>query len=106
MELTYKEFVEGINDKANIKQIDFSIEGYGHYRACSIYRENSEIRLRDGSIVANSRIVCALTKDKKEIVYFYGPFNEGEKIFRIGSKGRYTLKEMWKRVKITNIEYF
>ena len=32
--MTYNEFVEGINDPKKIKQIDFYIDGYNHYRNC------------------------------------------------------------------------
>lgn len=36
--MTYDEFLEGINNPDKIKQIDFYIEGYNHYRNCSIGR--------------------------------------------------------------------
>ena len=34
--MTYDEFLEGINNPDKIKQIDFYIEGYNHYRNCDI----------------------------------------------------------------------
>ena len=36
--MEYKEFIDGINDSKIIKQIDFYIQGYNHYRKCSIGR--------------------------------------------------------------------
>ena len=36
--MTYEEFIEGINDPKKIKQVNFYIEGYNHYRNCSIGR--------------------------------------------------------------------
>ena len=36
--MEYKEFIDGINDPKMIKQIDFYIQGYNHYRKCSIGR--------------------------------------------------------------------
>ncbi len=34
--MTYDEFINGINDSNKIKQINFYINGYNHYRNCSI----------------------------------------------------------------------
>ena len=41
--MTYDEFLEGINNPDKIKQIDFYIEGYNHYRNCSIGRYKEKI---------------------------------------------------------------
>ena len=41
--MTYNGFIDDINDSNKIKQIDFNIDGYNHYRNCSIgrYREKN-----------------------------------------------------------------
>ena len=41
--MTYNEFIDGINDPNKIKQINFYIDGYNHYRNCSIGRYREKI---------------------------------------------------------------
>ena len=65
--MTYDEFIEGINNPDKIKQIDFYIEGYNHYRNCSIGRYKEKIGYPVNKIV-DFRITCILTKDHSEDV--------------------------------------
>ncbi len=99
--MTYKDFIDGINC-GWIKQIDFYLEGYGHYRNCSIGRYREKIYGRD----VDYRITCVLTKNHHEDVSFFDKFDEKYKLFNIKSKGKFTLKEVWSRIVITKVEYF
>ena len=102
--MTYDEFIEGINNPNKIKQMDFYINGYGHYNSCSIGRYIEKVK-GIGKIL-NWRITCILTKDHSEDVSFFKVFNEDYKLFSFGSKGKFTLKDVWNKVVITKIEYF
>lgn len=103
--MTYEEFIEGINDPKKIKQVNFYIEGYNHYRNCSIGRYIEKIGYPVNKTV-DYRITCILTKDHSEDVNFLFRFHENYKLFHFGSKGRFTLKEVWDKVVITNVEFF
>lgn len=96
----YKEFIDGINDK-RIKQIDFYIDGYNHYKNCSVGRYGDVFN--DNQF--DFRIMCILTKDRSECVSFIDEFNENYKLFDFGRKGKFTLKEVWDKVVVTNIQY-
>lgn len=102
--MTYDEFIEGINDPDKIKQIDFYIEGYNHYRKCSIGRYIEKIR--GINKIVDFRITCVSTQDHSEDVSFAFKLKEDYKLFNFGSKGKFSLKEVWNKVVITNIEYF
>lgn len=102
--MEYKEFIDGINDSKIIKQIDFYIQRYNHYRKCSIGRYIEKIR--GINKVIDFRITCILTQDHSEDVSFAFKFKEDYKLFNFGSKGKFTLKEVWDKVVITNVEYF
>ncbi len=102
--MTYEEFIIGINDSKKIKQIDFYIEGYRHYNNCSIGRYIEKVK--GISKVVDYRITCILTNDHSEDVSFFKVFKEDYKLFSFGSKGRFTLKDVWNKVVITNVEYF
>ena len=105
--LKYEDFIKGINrDTGNIKQINFYIEGYPHYHDCSIGRYIKKVRVHERIVTLTGRITCILTKDHSEDVSFYRAFKEDRKIFDFGRKGRYTLKDVWDKVVITNISYF
>ena len=95
--MTYENFINELNNK-KIKKIEFYIEGYSHYNNCSIEYFNTKF--------FGDLITCNLTKDSSEKVSFFKTFNEKEKLFRFGSKGKFTLKEVWSRVVVKNIEYF
>ena len=103
--MTYDEFINGINDPNKIKQINFYINGYNHYRNCSIGLYREKIGQPINKIV-DYRISCILTKDHSEDVSFPFKFKEDYKLFDFGSKGRFTLKEVWNNVVITKVEFF
>ena len=100
--MTYEEFIKEINDEKKIKQIDFYVDGYAHYKNCSIGRYTDKMLGKE----FDCRITCILTKDQSEKVSFYEKFKENYKLFDFGRKGKFTLKDIWDKVIITNIVYF
>ena len=94
--MTYREFVDQLNAGV-FSKVSFSIDGYAHYRNC--------VFLYEGNPEAKFAITLLLTKDGYEKMYFYGPFNESEKMFRIKGEGALTLARIWKRVIIQEIIY-
>ena len=44
-----------------------------------------------------------LSDDGSERVGFYDTFKEGFKLFRMGRKGSFTLKQLWDRIEIVEI---
>lgn len=101
--MDYTEFIEQINDRNGIKQIEFYIRDYPHYHSCSIGRYIDTI-CRGKTL--NGRITCILTKDS-EIISFYDKFDEDCKIFNFkGKGGKKTLKDVWDRIVITGIIYW
>ena len=47
-----------------------------------------------------------MSSSTSEDVSFPFKFKEDYKLFNFGSKGRFTLKDVWDKVVITKIEYF
>ena len=95
----YKKIVEDLNNGI-INKIQFSIEGYSHYNNCTISR-HVEKGFSNKNII---RIEVQLTKDSLEKISFYESFKEDYKLFKFGRKGSFTLKQLWKRVRIIEIE--
>ena len=93
--MKYEKFIKEINDRSKMKQINFYIKNYPHYKDCSIVKWKID-----------GMITCILTKDLSEDVSFYGEFEENCKLFNFGSKGKYTLKDIWNSIVITKIVYF
>ena len=104
--LEYNDFIEGINNPYKIKQIDFYVDGYSHYRNCSIGRYINKTTFKGKTFATNYRITCILTKDHSEDVSFAFTFKENRKLFNFGKKGRFTLKDVWDKIVITNIVFF
>ena len=97
--MEYKEFVDKLN-KGIIKKVVFSISDYAHYKKCLI--ETKEDILRNGTTVL--LIYVALSNNTSEQITFYKKFNEEYKLFIIKGKGRFTLKQVWERVQILELE--
>ncbi len=100
--MSYEEFIKSINNEKEIKQIDFYVDGYAHYKNCSIGRYIDKMLGKE----FNGRITCILTQDHSEKVNFWKKFQEDYKLFDFGRKGKFTLKDIWDKVVITNIVYF
>ena len=103
--MEYKLFIEHLNGY-KIKEVDFSVTNYGHYKNCKIIvSQVADIRpSKNGQLTYLFSFY--LTLDNSEFCSFYVKFNEDEKIFYIKGKGKQTLKDLWKNIEITNIVYF
>lgn len=100
--MTYEEFINNINSR-KINKIKFLVQNYSHYKTCSIeHYDNKSIFM--GREISIDTIEVSLTNDTSEIYRFYKRFREDFKLFKIG-KLTYTLKQMWNRITITEIEY-
>ena len=97
--LSYQQFIDEINNGKIIKAV-FQVKDYAHYRCCSIER------IIDFFPSGNSmaRIDVRLTKDS-ERVGFLEIFKEDCKLFKMGRKGTFTLKQMWDRIDFISIDY-
>lgn len=96
---TYKQFILNLHS-GKISKIRFSIENYAHYKNCAISRLVEELPFNKKVI----RIEVKLTADETEKISFYEKFKEDYKLFHLGSKGSFTLKQMWEKVQIIEIE--
>ena len=90
---SYKEIIEGLNNSKIIK-VSFFIEDYSHYKSCRIYRAYEPVTC----------LKVELTKDSSEHISFW-KFKEDFKLFNFGKKGKFTLKQIWDKVCITEIIY-
>lgn len=97
--MLYETFINKLNSH-KIFGVNFNIKGFAHYNQCRIFHQvdimnNKEIVL----------IVCQLTEDDYEKVSFLNKFDEKYKLFDFGRKGRFTLKQVWNKVCITEVVY-
>ena len=90
---SYQEIINELN-KFKIIKLSFFIEGYSHYKNCIIYK------IEDPTLCMQ----IELTKDNSEKIKFR-KFVEDYKLFNFGRKGKFTLKQVWDKVCITEIEY-
>lgn len=97
--LPYRECIDKLND-GTIRKIVFQVENYAHYKSCSMERRRDCIKGR-----AVNFIDVKLTEDGTERVCFFGKFNESYKLFGLGRKGRFTLEQIWDRIRLIRIEY-
>lgn len=98
--IEYDQLINGINNH-NISEVIFSVNGYAHYRRCEIKLVKEEKRGNDIYL-----ILIKLTSDCSEDVGFYKKFNESYKLFKMGNKGSFTLKQLWNDIEIQNLTYF
>ena len=97
-EYSYENVIDGLNH-GEIKQICFSVKNYVHYQNCVITR--LEDKLANGNTIV--LIEVNLTKDSSEKVSFFKTFKEDYKLFNLGKRGRFTLKQLWPEIAISNI---
>ena len=95
----YQQIIDDLNT-GKISAIRFFIKNYTHYKNCIIERK-IDIIPNGKSIVL---ISVKLTEDRTEDVSFLKTFKEDEKLFKMGKKGTFTLKEAWKFVDIIQIQ--
>ena len=98
MEYNYKNIIKALNN-GEIKQIRFMVNNYFHYRNCVIER------IIDSPCEGKNfiRIAVKLTPDGSEMVSFLNAFNENYKLFRLGKKGSFTLRQLWPEITILEI---
>lgn len=89
----YEHFIDALSRGA-LKEMSFSVKGYGHYKNCSVVCEKAITK--DGKIIT-------VTLAKNEGCTFYGNINESAKLFNIKGKGTFTFKEMWDKLEIKEI---
>ena len=94
----YNEIIEALNSHS-INLVKFRVKDYAHYRNCKITVKKDE--LLNGNVIY--WIDVNLSDDGSERVGFYDTFKEGFKLFRIGRKGSFTLKQLWDIIEIVEI---
>lgn len=99
--MTYNEFIDGINSK-KICKVDFSVRDYSHYKRCCIQRYDRKC-IMFGKELTFDTVEVRLTNDTSELYRFYKRLKEDFKFFKIGNQ-TYTLKQIWDRLTITEIE--
>lgn len=98
IQCSYKEVIDGLNS-GKIKLIRFCVNNYSHYRNCVI--ERTEEKLPNGRSLF--LIEVNPTHDSSEKITFIDSFMENTKLFHMGKKGRFTLKQLWPRITILEI---
>lgn len=100
--LSYQQFIDEINNGKILKAL-FQVKNYAHYRNCLIER-TTDIINNGKSIVCLDYISVKLTNDS-EHYSFSEKFDEEIKIFNMGRKGTFTLKQMWDKIEFISIDY-
>ena len=100
MKYEYSELISALNE-GKIKSISFSVVDYPHYQECKIVREVDYLP-RGKQFVW---IAVQLTKDNYEKVSFFKSFKDDYKLFHMGRKGTFTLKQLWNKIEIKEIVY-
>ncbi len=98
--ISYSEFITGINN-GSIELIRFSVEGYSHYNNCIIKRIVDKLSNGNEAVIIRVDLVTDLT----ESISFYRKFKEELKMFNFGRKGKLTLKEVWEKMIIIELNY-
>ena len=97
--LSYEQFITELN-AGTLTECHFEILNYSHYKNCRIQRKDDV--LNSGKHI--TLIVVQLTEDETETVSFMNQFNESYKLFRMGHKGAFTLRQVWNRVHFHEIK--
>lgn len=96
----YKQFIKEINS-GRITEIYFAVKDYAHYSNCYIKKV---VRTIPNGKQFTDVEVC-LTPDGVERVSFLDTLKEDYKLFSMGRKGTFTLKQMWDKLEINKIVY-
>ena len=99
-EYDYRRIINDLNNGI-VKQIRFCVDNYYHYRDCKIARTKHKVNNK----IQVHHIDVSLTADSSEKISFLNEFQEDVKLFNMGKKGKFTLKQMWPRITILEIEY-
>lgn len=95
---SYQEVIDGLNS-GSIKFIRFCVNNYSHYKNCTI--ERIEQKMPNGKPFFLIEII--LTQDFSEKISFFDSFEENTKLFRMGRKGKFTLKQLWSQITVLEI---
>ena len=98
IQCSYREVIDGLNS-GEIKSIRFCVNNYSHYNNCAITR--TEQMLPNGKSFC--LIEVTLTKDSSEKTTFLDSFIENTKLFKMGKKGKFTLKQLWPQITVLEI---
>lgn len=98
IQCSYREVIDGLNS-GEIKSIRFCVNNYSHYSNCAITR--TEQMLPNGKSFC--LIEVTLTKDSSEKTTFLDSFIENTKLFKMGKKGKFTLKQLWPQITVLEI---
>ena len=98
--LSYQQFIDELNRGKIIKAV-FQVKNYTHYKSCSIERITNVLKNGNSIVTINVK----LTNDESERVGFFKTFHEKYKLFNMGRKGTFTLKQMWDKIEFISIEY-
>ncbi len=99
MQISYEECIEKINN-GEIISVCFKLCGYAHYNKCTIKRI-IDILPNKRSV---TRIEIKMTNDNSETVSFLDSIEEEYKVFNLGRKGKFTLKQAWNKIEILDIK--
>ena len=97
MKYTYDEFIQLLNSDG-FSCVIFEIEGYAHYRNCVIKKVHRPI------LNGAAEFDVILSNDPNERIWFFKTFNEKCKLFYFGRNRSFTLKQIWDRVVIREIQ--
>ena len=106
--LSYQQFIDEINNGKIVKAV-FQVKDYTRYKYCTIERE--ENILQDGRCQVSFPVKLAKNYNIGQYGYvygnflFFGKFEEDCKLFKMGRKGTFTLKQMWDRIEFISIDY-
>ena len=95
----YKEIIDGLNS-GRIKFVRFCVNNYSHYKNCTIKR--IEQKMPNGKSFLLIEVI--LTQDSSEKISFLDSFEESTKLFNMGRKGKFTLKQLWSQITVLEIE--
>ncbi len=98
MNYSYEELISSVNS-GTIYGFYFCVNGYAHYKKCSIFRIND--RIANGKTI--TRIEVNLVEDGSEMYSFLKTFQEDSKIFNMGRRGKFTLKQLWSNITVLEV---
>lgn len=98
MSHSYKEIIDGLNS-GRIHFFRFCVNNYSHYKNCTIKR--IEQKMPNGKTFF--LIEVTLTADFSEKISFLDSFEENTKLFSMGRKGKFTLKQLWSQITVLEV---
>ena len=97
MKYTYDEFIQLLNSDG-FSCVIFEIDGYAHYRNCVIKKVHPPF------LNGMAEFDVILSNDPNERIGFLETFDEKCKLFYFGRNRGFTLKQIWDRVVIREIQ--